>query len=415
MKILFDFSFETPVSYREGICVYNSMLFHALLESYKDLEIEIYTHEINIPTLQESLKTSLKKYKNRIHFITPTTNSLKDLIAKSKADIAFSDIVALTNTHLFSGPKVFMLHDLLTIPLANLFKSLVPDIKGLNQKTIENLKQYIKENTHFVTGTPYIRNKHFFKYISNKDNCTVIHYPPMLHDYSKTQLTPEKDIREKFGITGPYTFYPSQNRPNKNLILLLKALKRLKDKNINFTLVTTGKIETLRETLEYVQQNNLQDRIIETGSISEQELYTLYKYSSIAVVTTIMEGPGMPQQVLEPLTIGNIPVICTKCFGVKESLTTFGLFPENIDLNWIDITDDKGLANKIKKVLSNPLPHIEKQKHIIDAYIKRSWKDVAHDYMTIFKKICKDKKAHNTSLFQKILNILSKLTPIIIF
>lgn len=443
MKILFDFSFDGFVSAQEGIVVYNSFLFQSLLENYPDLEIEIYTNEINVQTLQQSMLTYYDKFKNRIHIITPNVHKKwyninifkyafytiktcvynvlykitkhesymkrnckwknkkallcsenipsNSLIAKSHADIAFNDIVGLTGTHNFSGPKVFMLHDLFTIPLVDLFRDLMPNIDEINQNAVDNLNRYADEGACFVTATPYIRDEHVFKYLKNVHDCYVINYPPMLRDYSKIKLMAEKDIRKKFGINGPYTFYASQNRPNKNVMLMLKALKRLKDKGIDFTLVTTGRMDTLKATQEYVQKNNLSDRIIETGRLDEQELYTLYKYSAMAVVTTIVEGPGMPQQVLEPLMIGNIPVICSKCLGVQSSLCVFGLNPENVDLNWVDLDDDKGLAKKIEEVLKNPKPHIEKQKHIIDAYTKRTWDDVAHDYMNLFEKIINQK------------------------
>lgn len=445
MKILFDFSFDGFVSSQEGICVYNSFLFQALLENYPNVELEIYTNEINVPNLHKSMSAYYNKFKHRIHIITPTQTTrkpwrhinltkyafcgikqnlykllyklthnkhyrarinkwrdkkyalkmyvrpLSELIAESNADVAFNDIVGLTGTHKFKGPKLFMLHDLFTIPFMDLFRDLIPDIDNVNKKAIENLNKYADEGTCFVTATPYIRDEHVLKYISNVAECHVINYPPMLRDYSGVRLMSEKDVRKKFGIKGPYTFYASQNRPNKNVMLMLKALKLLKDKGVDFTLVTTGRIDTLKATKEYVEKNNLADRIVETGSLSEQDLYALYKYSAAAVVTTIIEGPGMPQQVLEPLTIGNIPVICSKCLGADSSMRIFGLDPDKVDLNWVDLDDDKGLAEKIQEVLKNPKPHIAKQKHIIDAYKKRTWDDVAHDYMKLFKQITKQK------------------------
>ena len=44
------------------------------------------------------------------------------------------------------------------------------------------------------------------------------------------------------------------------------------------------------------------------------------------------------------------------------------------------------MSIKIKEVLSNPQAHIEKQHHILDAYMKRTWKEVAEAYVKIFKQ-----------------------------
>ena len=58
---------------------------------------------------------------------------------------------------------------------------------------------------------------------------------------------------------------------------------------------------------------------------------------------------------------------------------------ETADLNWFELDDYEGLARTIEEVISNPQQHIEKQKHILSAYLKRTWQEVANDYMEIIK------------------------------
>ena len=444
MKIAFDFSFDEFVSYREGICIYNAFLFQSLLENYPDISIDIFTDKMNVPELKKGMATYYDKFKNRITFVTPPLNwykvswdkwffytlkqifysllstfskkdkykqkrknirdkkknllieiiPLSDLALKSKADIVFADIVSLTLGHCFECPKVFMLHDLFTLPLADLFRSVLPNIDELNQKAVENLKKYADEGTYFITSGKYIRDENLLKYITNLtlDRTSVIPFPPMVRTFKTDQLIPENEFRDKFKIDGAYIPCAFRNRPNKNVILLLKALKRLKNKGIQISVVTTGNFHDIEKCSDFIRQNGLEDNIRQIGKISEDELCALYKYSSIVVVPTIIEGLGMSNQCLEALSFETIPVIHTKSLGMKESLESVGLSMETADLNWVDLDDDEGLANKIEDVLSNPSPHVEKQKHIIEAYTKRTWADVAHDYRDVFEKIIRKGK-----------------------
>ena len=449
MKIAYDFSYDYQVSHREGICVFNSFVFQSLLENYSDVSIEIFTNEINIPELKKGMASYFEKFQNRIRFITPQQRMLKwyeiswnkylfytlkqnfysllsvvlkrkkekykqkrgtardkkknllikikslsDLASESKADVVFGDFVSLKLSHCFKCPKIFMLHDLFTIPLADLFREAMPNIDEINRYAVDNLKQYADEETYFITSGKYIRDEQLLKYVTNltPDRTTVIPFPPMVRDFKPDQLISEDEFRDKFKINGAYIPYASQNRPNKNVILLLKALKRLKDKGMEISVVTTGDFYNMKKCSDFIKQNGLEKNILQIGTVSEDELYALYKYCTLCAVPTIIEGPGMPQQVLEPLKIGNIPVIAAKSWGIEESLEAVGLSVETADLNWVDLDDDIGLADKIEEVLSNPEPHIEKQKHIIEVYTKRTWADVAHDYRTIFEKAVREDK-----------------------
>lgn len=448
MNIAFDFSSKKIVPFREGICVYNAFLFQALLENYPDVSIEIFTNEINVPEIKRGMAAYYSKFEKRIEFVTPQSKpakwheiswgkfvgyslkqlfyslllfiekkekygkkkknlldkkkalfsieikSLSELASESNADVVFSDFVTLNVGNYFKCPKVFMLHDLFTIPLADLFRDSVSNIDEINQNAVENLQQYANEGAYFITSGKYIRDEQLLKYIKNlpMGRTMVIPFPPMIRTFKLDSLMTEKEFRDRFKINGAYIPYASQNRPNKNVILLLKALKRLKDKGIQITVVTTGDFCNIKKCAEFIDKNSLGNYIRQIGTISEDELYALYKYSSMVVVPTIIEGLGMSGQCLEALSFGSIPVVHAKSWGIKESLESVGLSMETADLNWVDLDDDKGLADKIEDVLSNPYPHIEKQKHIIEAYTKRTWADVAHDYMNVFKQAIKENR-----------------------
>lgn len=403
MKIAIDYSFSNVMKHsaREGIFKWNIFFLEALFRKFNSLSVEFWCIEANLEEFKSVHQNIIDKYKKRVSFITGA--DIKDLIVKvqsTEADVVFVDFVLLAASHYVQKPTVFMLHDLLTIPLRDLFFEQVPTIDKINEEVLKNLSLYVKNGTNFVTSSSYIRNEHLFKYIKSVDpkKTTVIPFPPMIKTFQVENILSKNDFKSKFKISGAYIPYASQNRPNKNLIVFLRALKRLMDKKIKIQLVTTGTIRHNAQNTKYVNENNLQNMIIETGALSEADLYALYKYADMVVVPTIIEGLGMTGQCLEALKIGNIPVIHSKSWGMKESLESVGLSMKKADLNWFDLEDDETLANKIIDVLENPQSHIEKQKHIIDYYTKCTWDDTACAFMKVFKKAINEYKKQQVTI-----------------
>ncbi len=398
MKIAVDYSFGHAVSgmAREGIFKYNMFLLEGLFHIAPTTKIEFWCIDTNVDEFKDLHKNVVEKYKKQISFITgKDLTELYHNVQKSKADVTFVDVVSFFSAHYSDTPKVFTLHDLFTVPLRDLFFEVFPNIDEMNKNAADNLSMYAKNGANFIVFSKYNRETQLLKCVENLSlkKINIVRNPPMLRTFETDNILSKEDFKAKFNISGAYIPYPSQNRPNKNVIVLLRALKRLRDDGIKIQLVTTGRMDTLPHTTQYVEENNLQDIIIETGGLSESDLYALYKYADLAVIPTIIEGPGMPQQTLESLILG-LPIIQSKAWGIEESLDFVGLSMETAPLNWFDVDDDETLAKKIVEVLQNPQPHIEKQKHIIDAYTKRTWEDTARDYLKVFEKAIKENKKH---------------------
>lgn len=332
------------------------------------------------------------KLKDRIKFDTklqPITKKRKNLIRKiekSDADAVYCYFVLIKLGHHFRGKKIVQVHDLFTIALPELFKTQILNINELNMQAKEILGVYAKQGAFFVSSSQYIAKEHSLKYIPNisKEQVKVISFPPMISAFCHSKISKD-DFLAKYNITQPYMAFPSQNRPNKNWKLIFRALKILKDRGILIRFVTTGKISGLKTDELLVRELGIDDLILEVGDLSREDLYYLYKYSNIAVASNIIEGMGISAVGLEALSVGGIPVIHAKSLGIEESLANVGLTMDTADMNWIELDDYVGLADKIQEVLSNPSHHIDKQKHILQAYTKRSWLDVANDYIKLIE------------------------------
>lgn len=450
IALCLDYDAPLPNMHRDGIGVYIKLLFEAMLDYNKNINLEMFFYDFNRENIIKTFDSILKKYPQRIklydnnykkfifnkHSIKKNiykllhkifksnkafinkynkyklkeiglfsqkkeNNLIKILKKHTKADYAYSSFCSLKLMHNFEKVKIMQVHDLMFHVLKKYVMESNQNYEEISSTIMQNLSEYTKTNTFFVTGTSYIANEQILKEINGakKEFVKVIPYPPMLKDYDKTNLLSKQEVLEKFKIPSDYIFYASANRPQKNLIQLLKAIKNYKEKYCRFndtkstlSLVTTGKINSLQNTENFVNEENIQDLIIETGTVTEKELYSLYKHASMVVVPTIMEGPGIAQQALEAIAIG-VPVIHTRAYGVEDALNQAGLNIKNSDLNWVDIGDYETMAQKIFEVINNREANINKQKHIIEPFLRRRWSDVAKAYIDTFEQYERIKNA----------------------
>lgn len=308
----------------------------------------------------------------------------------SKADLCYMPFVTLKSAASLEKPAVIQVHDLFTFQFYRLFaKQANPPALycKYNYLIKKNIKKYAKKDAHFVCSSEYTKKNQLLRFIPSIEvpQCHVIVYPPMtraFHDIAPT--ISREQFRKKWKIDCAYTAFPSQNRPNKNLIFLLRALKRVNERGYRIKLVTTGRMCDVKATESFCRDNP--DIVIETGDLSLNELYYLYKYSDMVVCPNLIEGLGISSQGLEALDIGGIPVIHAKTLGIEESLEFVGLDFMSADLNWVDMDDISGLADKIIDVLLHPELSVMKQNHIIQSYGKITWNGVAKQYMNLFQE-----------------------------
>jgi len=438
IAITVDFSYKLYMNLnREGIYVHLKKLTAAMMECDKNLNIEIWYFKYNKKIIMKLFSEIILKYPLRVklfdefsifpwntivtqflRFINPLNilrlikhgflfiflkrqnskyridslykNSYRNDLIKavkkySKADVVFPSYILLPLALSFNCKIIMQIHDLFYLANKDIFILQIPKIDDINKDIQYMLSDYAKKGALFVSSSRYIRDNHVLKHIPGVkiEQTKIIPFPPMIKNIDFYTLPERESFLLKYNLSEKYIVFPSQIRPNKNVIAILNALLILKNKSINIQFVTTGVLSHFLPVLEFAKDNKLLNQIIETGHLTEEELTALYKYSTIVVCPNIIEGLGMSGQCLEALTVGNIPVVHAKSLGMKESLESVGLTFETADLNWFDIDDYSKLAENIEDVLKDPKPHIEKQKHILSYYTKRTWEDTAKDYLSI--------------------------------
>lgn len=150
---------------------------------------------------------------------------------------------------------------------------------------------------------------------------------------SPEPLTPERrsDLALRHGLPDPFIYYPAQTWPHKNHLRLLDALRALRDRGLDITLICTGH---LNEHAEVLKQRaialGMADRIRFLGLVPGPDVRALYQAACMTVIPTLFEGgPGIP--VLEAMALGS-PLAASKVCGIPDALGDGGMLFDPLDV-----------------------------------------------------------------------------------
>jgi glycosyltransferase involved in cell wall biosynthesis len=179
-----------------------------------------------------------------------------------------------------------------------------------------------------------------------------------------------------------FIFYASQFRPNKNVIILLKAYEYLlKRRYAGHKLVLTGNPNTLPEIARFITEHNLENDVLCLHGLSTQELAACYRLADLAVNPSLSEG-GCPFTFTEALSVGT-PVVMARITVTEEVITD----PELQQQMLFDPYDWKEMADKIEWGLNNRYALLAKQKLLFNQLSQRTWRHVVDEYVEILDSI----------------------------
>ena len=284
MAIFMDFT--VPINRREGITAYVGYLMNAILRTYEKAEIEIWLYSHNEDNFNREYNDILDKYGNRVfvynersaskekrievvHYIKYQIYKFGYHICKmlhvkniedsfgyrasfhlgmhnqllydlskafnslSEAEIAFVPFPGLTAA-LKINKKVFIqIHDLFTFPLEKLFEkesSPMSSFRKSNKNIKKILEQYASRGAVFISSSNYTVKNQVLKYINgtNKRQCKVISFPPMVSNYTGETVINEYDFRRKYKIATQYVAFPSSEQAKQKSNLAFKSVRDTK-------------------------------------------------------------------------------------------------------------------------------------------------------------------------------------------
>lgn len=242
-------------------------------------------------------------------------------------------------------------------------------IKKIYAKLLFTVLKYKAEKIFTVSE---FSKKELVNYTGTKPEKIIV-VPNGVEEEWFLPLTSEK-VRER-----PYILYVGNVKPHKNLMSLIEGFKIIKDK-IEEDLVIVGKKEGFitGDPLISKAAEELMDRIVFTGYVSDELLRKYYKNASVLVFPSLYEGFGLPP--LEAMAV-NCPTIVSNKASIPEVCKDATLY--------IEPEDTRDIAEKLLLVLNNKQIKndlIEKGK----VHVKKfSWNNTSGEIIEVFNEVLK--------------------------
>jgi glycosyltransferase involved in cell wall biosynthesis len=191
----------------------------------------------------------------------------------------------------------------------------------------------------------------------------------------------EKDvrrIRSKYSIVNDYILFLSTLKPSKNVEGLLKAFAQVSKKHSALSLVIAGKKGWLYQSIfEKAKELNLENKIIFTGYIEEEDKPGLIKGAKSFVLPSFWEGFGL--DVLNALACG-IPVIISNKGSLPEVAGDAAIY--------VNPNSSHSIALAIDEVLSmSKMEYNKLSKKCILQAKKFSWEKTSRETLKILESV----------------------------
>ncbi|MFC1649110.1 glycosyltransferase family 4 protein [Patescibacteria group bacterium] len=206
------------------------------------------------------------------------------------------------------------------------------------------------------------------------------------HGYDKVRYNQNvsaatiKNIIKKYKIPNNYILYLGTLKPSKNIEGIIRAFSKTKNKE-QLKLVIAGKRGWLYESIyELVKKERLQDKIIFTGYINENDKPALYSGAKLLMSPSFWEGFGM--QVMEAFACGT-PAVVSRVASLPEVAGKAGIYVNPNDIS--DITKKTEMVLQMDKLEYNQL-----QKKCIKQAENFSWEKAANDTLKVLEQSSKN-------------------------
>lgn len=391
--------------HREGIGRYSLALFREMLEIYPDFRLELWCYEINTLQVQCLFTEILARFPSRIRLCsvpTPTPppgadreNGITPIAtafnACTESQCVYLPLVTLADSRFLNRPIILTLHDLMCLQFVEQFRHVMPNIEAFNANLIDQVTALAEKNCTFVFSSRHVYEQQVRPFVPQvrEKQCRQVRLAVVLPDSRQTlDESAFEALRHRLGIVGPYLFYPTQVRANKNVETLLASLAKLREKGTKIQLVMTGNPLDYVPSRTVFEKEGLKEAVVLSGLLSEAELYAIYAHAAATTVTTLFEGAGISWQGLESLLMG-APVVHSIASGIPEFLEVHGLTYESAPLLWFKPHDVDALVENIEYALSHRDEILARQRPLLDRLTTRTWHNIAEDYYNIMVALCR--------------------------
>jgi glycosyltransferase involved in cell wall biosynthesis len=238
------------------------------------------------------------------------------------------------------------------------------------------MRDYTRRSHNIITVSESSKRE-IIKYLNVPDEkISVIYggYSDIFKPKADDRISGE--VRKKYNIKGNYLLYVGTLEPRKNLLGLIRAYSQSRAKEDFILVLAGGRGWKYENIFKLVRKLKLENRIIFTGYVPENDLPGLYQDASLFVYPSFYEGFGLPP--LEAMACG-IPVVVSNTTSLPEVVGDAGVY--------VDPNDIEQIAFSIDTVLSDS----ELRRNLIQRGVERaklfSWEKTAKETLELYKQV----------------------------
>lgn len=337
-----------------------SIRSYSQTEDYKYKNIEVYF--VNYFTFPENILSNFRSIS--------LFSSIKRLI--SRRGINFD----LIHCHFLwpSGDVGRKLKNIYHVPLILTGHGYdVYDLPSKNNFWRNKIKLILDSSDRLITVSN--KNSLFLQDLTSKQIDVVYNgYDATLFSYKKYHSQEEKI---KFKIEDNIIISVGNLKPVKNQLLLLKACKILKEKNIDFKCIIIGEGKMFYDLKKYICENDLTRHIYLLGSRKQVEISQYLAISKVFVLPSYSEGN--PTVMFEALGMG-LPFIGSKVGGIPEVISS----PQ---LGYL--FEDLYNPNELSLLLRKALKKNWNNDFIVEYSKKFTWSSVSKEINKVYEECFK--------------------------
>jgi len=239
----------------------------------------------------------------------------------------------------------------------------------------------IAHNVCYITAISDATRNDTLAYLQNNSQLDHIQTIQIATSYSFQPFIDTQVIRkvcEKYGIADNYIINIGTVEPRKNLARLLQAYALLPfSMREKYQLVIVGPYGWKMPTIKMLAESlNLQDQVIWTGFVTDEDLPILLSGATIFVYPSLYEGFGLP--ILEAMQC-DVPVITSNISSMPEVAGDAALL--------VDPMNVEDISAKMEQLLNEP----NLRQHLVERgriqRMKFSWRRTAEEYLELYKVI----------------------------
>lgn len=258
----------------------------------------------------------------------------------------------------------------------------------MNKRTKRNLDKNLvkscKRAAAIITVSEFSKQQ-IMKYL--KIPSEKIHVVPCGVDIQKYQIdikvTEIESIKSEYKISGEYLLYLGTLEPRKNIEGLIEGYALAYKKNSELPkLVLTGKKGWSYESIfEKVQELNIEEQVIFTGYVRDQDKLGLIKGAKAFVFVPFYEGFGIPP--IEAMASGT-PVLVSDVQPISEIVGD--------DVIKVDPNSKEAIAEGMEKILSEEYQSQEYRQKLIQQAGNYSWENSVNKLLSVYELLNKGAK-----------------------